>query len=153
MATYEELQKQKTEIEEKMREAYKKEQAEGEEHFKEAFPILEPYLYFYDWEKKEDLDPKDYNVRGVPAEIMQKLIDQNLMEADMHAANSKFTMADLIKLGKEYNGFGEGRARPNDIYFDGMVFNISEEEAKKLKKKLHPDEFDKQGKGWRFWWD
>ena len=153
MTTIEELKKQREALDARIAEAYKLKEAEGEAHFKDALPILKPYIYFYDFEKKDDFNENDYHVKGVPPEVMQKLIDAKLMDASMLAANSKFTMAKLIKLGKEHNGVGGGTARPNDIYFDEMVFNIPEEEAKKLKRNLRPDEFDKQGEGWRFWWD
>lgn len=101
-----------------------------------------------------------FSVNFVPFSVAQNLTE-GITKLDLNESqNESPTMKELLELAKKYNGLLCGYVIPKAskredyrINFDAIVLPITEIIAKKLKRKLKPDEFDKTKQGWRFWWD
>jgi len=103
----------------------------------------------------------DYNSfdHADPSKVEEIMGIPNLIDADDTQNNSP-TAKKMIKLAEEYGGKLEGYWIPlasgredARVSLTGFTLPISKEEAEALNHKLKPDEFSKEGNGYRFWWD
>lgn len=141
------LKKQRDEINKQIEAAYENKEIEDKNNFKNVYPILKPYI------EEEYFHEDSYYIKFVPLEVMKKLIEMKLMDAEATAGISNITMQKLIELAEKYKGVCGGRAIPGDISFDQIIFDVSKEEAKKLKRRLKPDDFRKEERGYCMRWD
>jgi len=97
-------------------------------------------------------------IENVPLNVAQNLMtgypNANISDTHNESPSHKKMLEYIKKYGGTLEGYVTEPSREDArIQFDGFTLNVSDAEAKRLKKQLKPDEFEKKVNKYRFWWD